>query len=350
MARYHLYIGTYTQKGGTGIEHYAFDSVTGGFALLDATAAPNPSYLTLSPDGGTMYACLEAPLYDGMGGVAAFRRAADGSLKELNRQSAEGSAPCHVLVHPSGRTLYAANYGSGSLTQFALEADGSLGERKVFAHHGHSVVPVRQDGPHAHCAALMPGNRTLCVVDLGLDAIFRYPLDEEGRINGEPARTQTPAGSGPRHMVFSQDGSRAYVVCELGNRILTYRVEGQQMTLLDDASTLPEDYQGFSSCAALRLTADGQRIYLTNRFHDTLAQFNVNGQGMLERAGLTPTGGKNPRDCTLAPEERFILCAHQDSDEVTILKLDPATGTPTLTPTAIGVSMPVAVLFGGPME
>lgn len=37
MARYHLYLGTYTQKGGTGIEHYAFDSKTGGFALLDAT-------------------------------------------------------------------------------------------------------------------------------------------------------------------------------------------------------------------------------------------------------------------------------------------------------------------------
>ena len=70
---------------------------------------------------------------------------------------------------------------------------------------------------------------------------------------------------------------------------------------------------------------------------------------MLQWAGLTPTGGKNPRDCALAPGEGFILCAHQDSDEVTILKLDPATGSAALTPTAIGTSMPVAVLFGGPI-
>ncbi len=350
MARFHLYVGTYTQKGGTGIEHYAFDNETGGFALLDAAPAPNPSYLALSPDGQTLYACLEAPLYEGMGGVAAFRRAQDGSLREIGRQSAGGGAPCHVLVHPSGRTLYVANYGSGSLTQFALEADGNLGQRMVFAHHGHSVIPVRQEGPHAHCAALMPGGRTLCVVDLGLDAILRYPLDEAGRVTGEPARTAAPAGSGPRHMVFSPDGSRAYAVCELGNRILTYQVEGGELTLIGDASTLPEDYQGFSSCAALRLTGDGKRLYLTNRFHDTLAQFDADGQGGIECAGWTPTGGKNPRDCALAPGEGFILCAHQDSDEVTILKLDPATGRASLTPTAIGASMPVAVLFGGPVS
>lgn len=94
MARYHLYLGTYTQKGGTGIEHYAFDSKTGGFALLDATPAPNPSYLCLSPDGQMLYACLEAPLYEGAGGVAAFRRNRDGSLQEVGRKSAGGVAPC----------------------------------------------------------------------------------------------------------------------------------------------------------------------------------------------------------------------------------------------------------------
>lgn len=350
MARYHLYLGTYTQKGGTGIEHYAFDSKTGGFALLDATPAPNPSYLCLSPDGQMLYACLEAPLYEGAGGVAAFRRNRDGSLQEVGRKSAGGVAPCHVLVHPSGRTLYAANYGSGSLTQFELEADGNLGRRTVFAHHGHSVNPQRQEGPHAHCAALMPGGRALCVVDLGLDAILRYPLDNVGRITGEPARIPAPDGSGPRHMVFSPEGNRAYVVCELGNRMLTYRVEGEEMTLMDDVSTLPEGFQGFSSCAALRLTADGGRLYATNRFHDTLVQFDVDSQGTPKRVGITPTGGKNPRDCALDPEEGFILCAHQDSDEVTIMKLDPTTGQAALTPTAIGVSMPVAALFGGKIE
>ena len=69
MARYHMYIGTYTTKGGKGIEHYLFDSVGGGFAFCEAVEAPNPSYLTFSPDGQKLYACLEAGLYDGMGGM-----------------------------------------------------------------------------------------------------------------------------------------------------------------------------------------------------------------------------------------------------------------------------------------
>ena len=51
MARYHMYIGTYTTKGGKGIEHYLFDNTSGGFAFCEAVDAPNPSYLTFSPDG-----------------------------------------------------------------------------------------------------------------------------------------------------------------------------------------------------------------------------------------------------------------------------------------------------------
>lgn len=345
MARYHMYIGTYTTKGGKGIEHYLFDNTSGGFAFCEAVDAPNPSYLTFSPDGKKLYACLEANLYDGMGGLASYDVAEDGSLTETSRESAAGAAPCHLLVHPSGKVLYAANYVSGSLTQFTLKEDGTLGERTVFQHVGHGVNLVRQEGPHAHCTVLMPGDRTLCVVDLGLDGILCYPLDENGLVSGEARKVDTPAGSGPRHMVFSADGTRAYVVCELGNRILTYKVEGEAMTLLDDQNTLPEDFTGRSACAALRLSADGTRLYLTNRFHDTLAVFAVDKDGMLTRLALVPTGGANPRDCTLAPEGGYILCAHQDSDQVTILKLD-AEGLPTLLPTSIAASMPVAVLFG----
>lgn len=346
MAHYHMYIGTYTTKGGTGIEHYAFDAASGGFAFLDAVPAPSPSYLVFNPDRSRIYACLETSVYGSNGGVAAYTVEADGSLSEIDRADCGGVAPCHLLVHPSGKTIYIANYVSGSVTQFTLNPDGRFGDRTVFTHSGRSIVPVRQESPHCHNTVLMPDGKTLIVVDLGLDGLMQYPLDEDGRITGDPVRIPTPAGSGPRHIVFSADGRFAYVVCELGNRVLTYTVQGSAMELVDDLPTIPETVTERSACAAIRLTEDERFLYLTNRYTETLARFTVGPDGRLGNRLLTPTGGKTPRDCTVAPEGRFILCAHQDSDNVTLLSLDPETGTPVLLPTSITCSMPVAVLFG----
>jgi 6-phosphogluconolactonase len=347
MAIYHMYIGTYTQKGGTGIEHYRFDGEAGGFAFLDAAAAPNPSYLAMAPGGGRLYACLEASLYGENGAIAVFAVKPDGALEEIDRQSSLGAAPCHLTVHPSGKALYAANYVTGSVTQFVLEADGRLGAAAAFSHAGQALGPdsQRQEGPHAHYTALFPDHRALAVVDLGIDAIMIYPLDESGLICGAPGKASAPAGYGPRHMVFSPDGRFAYVGCELSNHVLTYGVKGHELTLLKDQSTLPEDFHGRSNCAAIRLTADGRRLYLTNRFHDSVAFYQVGADGLPTLSEIVPSGGKNPRDCALSPEEHFLLCAHQDSGEVTVLAVDGATGRLILKPTAISVSMPVAVLF-----
>ena len=71
-----------------------------------------------------------------------------------------------------------------------------------------------------------PAGKRVYVTDLGLDRIVIYNLDTvSGRLsqinNGIVKLTK---GSGPRHFVFSSDGTKMYVICELNSTVSVFNV------------------------------------------------------------------------------------------------------------------------------
>ena len=61
--------------------------------------------------------------------------------------------------------------------------------------------------------------------------------------------------------------------------------------------TIPENFDGDTKLAAVRLSHDQQFLYVSNRGHDSIAIFKVldNGQH-LELVTITESGGQFPRD------------------------------------------------------
>jgi 6-phosphogluconolactonase len=55
-------------------------------------------------------------------------------------------------------------------------------------------------------------------------------------------------------------------------------------------------------------------------------------------------GGRSPRHFAIDPTGLFILAGHQDSGTVGIMKLDPATGVPTLVGTPVKIDKAVCLL------
>ena len=73
------------------------------------------------------------------------------------------------VVDKTGKILFVANYGNGTVASFALNPDGSIGQKTGFDQHtGKGPNAERQEGPHAHAVVLSPDNRFLFVPDLGL--------------------------------------------------------------------------------------------------------------------------------------------------------------------------------------
>ena len=88
--------------------------------------ASNASYLCFSPDETKLYAVGESQKYNSEfgGSVHSFDVSPQGGLTETSAQPTRGSYPCHLTL--VGNLLIASNYGSGSVSRFPLNEDGTI--------------------------------------------------------------------------------------------------------------------------------------------------------------------------------------------------------------------------------
>ena len=350
-----LFAGTYTAKDAKGVYLCRFAAKAGALEVLGLAAEmPNPTFLAIHPAGCYLYAVSEVRDESGRhgGSVNAFAvDEASGGLTFLNRQSSQGAGPCHVSVEPKGRFVLVANYESGSAAMLPVQKDGSLGEASdVAQHHGASINPERQEGPHAHSITPSPDGRFAFVCDLGLDRIMVYRLDlQAGRLRpNEPPSAAVKSGAGPRHLVFHPTRPVVYVVTEMGNTVIAFAWDAARGALRETqtVSTLPADFRGESYAADIHVDAAGRFLYASNRGHDSITVFRIDeSTGVLSLIGHQPTLGKWPRNFAFDPTGGWLLAANQESDSVAVFRRDPATGLLAPGGAEAKVSMPVCLTF-----
>ena len=361
-----MLVGTYTEPilfgtgkvlEGKGKGIYAYDIDTGSGVTTNTGIVENvrnPSYLALSPGGGTLFCVNELKSDDKTTGgmVSAYTLTEDPSeALFLGSQPTDGADPCYLTLDRSGRFLLTANFMSGSVSVHPVSDGGELAAMSDFRQHrGSSVDPARQRGPHAHAVTVSADNRYVFVPDLGIDAIVVYELDSERgalRDRDDLAVRVTP-GAGPRHLVFSRDNRFAYLINELNSTIAAYRYDPSSGTLseTDVVSTLPADYDGPSTCAHIEVSRCGRFLYGSNRGHDTIAAFRIDDRsGQLASIGHFPTGGGCPRSFAIDPTGRFLAAANQDSDAIVLFSIDPDSGALVNTGITVAVPTPVCIVF-----
>ncbi|WP_285114678.1 lactonase family protein [Leifsonia sp. fls2-241-R2A-40a] len=326
-----LLIGTYTERlphvdgHADGVVSARFD----GTAVTDVAVAArveNPSWVSVSPDGSAAYAVSET---EPDGRLVAFARGADGALTERNSVSSGGPSPAHLVVHPSGRLLIAGTYGGGTVSVFALEADGSLGERTAFVQHeGRGPDPERQEAPHVHQLSVDPVTGDVVVVDLGLGEVRWYALSADGALTLRPEATVVVGSAGPRHLAFHPDGRHAVLANELDSSVDVLRRDGDRFVRTQSTTTRADDADGDNAPAAVCISASGDTVLVSNRGDDTVAVFAFDARASrVSLVASVPVGGRTPRDLVISPDGDRVLAACQDSDEVTVFAFDDAART-----------------------
>ncbi len=348
-----VYVGTYNTRGSKGIYAYQFNDKTGELKELGLAAeAENASFLTVDANGKFLYAANEIGNFKGKptGAVSAFSiDAAKGKLALLNQVSAVDPGPAHITLDRSGKYALIANYPLGSAASFPINKDGQLGESAAFVRHkGSSVNPERQKGPHGHAVTMSPDNRFAIVADLGLDQLIEYNFNAENGALTNPVVTKTAPGAGPRHLTFSPNGKFLYVINEMGSTVVTYAYDAKSGALkeLQTVSTLPAGMDGPKWSAEIAVDAAGKYLYASNRGHNSIAVFAIDGEkGTLTYIEEVPSGGKTPRHFAIDPSGRWLLAAHQDSDNLVLFKISPETGRLTATGKQVHVGAPICVAF-----
>ena len=350
-----LFVGTYTRTTSEGIYVYRMDNSTGVLERVAVTGGiKNPTFLALSPDNSHLYAVAEINEHCGRptGAVYSYSVSPDsGDLAYVNQQSTGGPGPCHLTVDATGAHVIVANYQGGSICVLPIQTDGSLGEMSEFIQHeGSSVNSHRQGEPHAHSVNLDPNNRFIYAPDLGMDKVMIYQLDlDSGNLlANKPAFVQVAPGAGPRHFAFHPDGTRAYVLNEIGNTVTAFNWDPESGSLeeFQTVTTLPADFLETSHTADLHIHPNGRFLYGSNRGHDSIAIFEIDP----DTGGLTPRGwastqGRTPRNIAIDPSGQFMLAENQDSDSIFTFRINDETGMLITTGSVIKVPMPVCIKF-----
>ncbi|MBQ9327441.1 MAG: beta-propeller fold lactonase family protein [Solobacterium sp.] len=285
MSEKTVLVGTYTDSGSKGI--YSFKFQDGELSSPELFANINsPKYLSVE-DG------LVASIgkFDRGAGAAVFNPV--GEL--ISSCSYENKTSCYVTWH-NGK-VYTANYHEGTFSVLSFENN----ELKLL-----KKVEIK-DGAGAH-QVLFHGDKVL-VPCLFLDRImiFDEELSYVGSIN-------FPDGTGPRHGVFSSDGTLLYLVSELSNELYVLDTEDWKMRSV--LPVLPDGETYVRGTAAVRLSEDNDKLYVSTRGQDIISVIDLKQMKVIQGAY---SGGKHPRDFILL--DHHVISGNRYSDTVVSFKL-----------------------------
>ena len=346
---YYIIAGTYDSPKSEGVYVFKFNSTDGSCREISHVKTSNPSFVAVSPDERFVYAVHEAAPQDGKGGeIVAFSfNKQTGTLTLINKQPSRGDHPCHVEIDKTGKWVFASNYSSGTLSVFPVNADGGLGVAETIQHTGSGKHPQRQKGPHVHGTIISPDNKELFVTDLGIDKVMLYSFDAvTGKLS--PATqpfVQAKPGAGPRLFTFHPSNKFAYVVEELSGTVVVYKYKKGGLKMKQRISTMPAGDTSFAGSADIHPSPDGKFLYASNRGDvNSIAIYCVKKKGgKLVLIGHQSTLGKTPRNFSMDPSGKFLLCENQNSDEIVVFNRNETTGLLSDSGKRILIGKPVCI-------
>ncbi len=349
----YLYVGTFQDRGSQGIYVYEFDRDSVKFtAKQTLPEMVRPGFLEIHPGGKYLYSINRVRDAEGSQKemVSSFAiNSEDGILSLINQVPAHGTGACHVNLDKTGKYLYISFYRSGSLTVFAINPDGSIGDTiQTMKYEGSSANEKRQDGSHVHSVLVSPDNAYVYVADLGTDKVMICSIDHSsGKL--EPASSSSASvipGSGPRHMTFHPEKPYVYLAEELSSTTSLFYQDTLtgNLTPRQTISTLPGDFTDQNTNADIHIDPEGKFLFVSNRGHNSLATYSINKEnGMLSIVDYPSTHGEHPRNFLIEPEGEFILVANRDTDNVVVFRLDKTSGLLEYTGISLNIPAPVCL-------
>lgn len=149
---------------------------------------------------------------------------------------------------------------------------------------------------------------------------------------------------GPRHLAFHPNSARrlAFVANELDSSVsvLAVGMKAGELKPLAKVDALPADFEraanwaafggpakGVSHCADIHVSPCGNRVYVSNRGHDSIGIFRVSSStATLESIGHVKTEGRIPRNFAIDPSGQFMVVCNQESDRIDSFRIDASTG------------------------
>lgn len=280
---------------GVGCSTFAIDRTRD--LVYCAVKEPEPAILTLSLDRAT------------------------GGLTEVARHRVDDPL-AYLAITPTA--LLAASYHGGWGASWQL-VDGVVGPLRS-----------RFERRNLHAAVPDPKGRNAYFVSLGDDLIVQFSIATDGELVelSEPT-VRVSAGTGPRHIVVSDDDRNAYLLTEFtGEAIRFDRSEGGRLDREEDVWAYDrESGLGLSAFgrnpqndhlvwgADLALARDGRWLLCSERTESTVAAVQLDPHGKLTDNIVLNHVEEQPRSLTVAPDGEHVVVVGEASGHAALYRI-----------------------------
>ena len=222
-------------------------------------------------------------------------------------------------------------------------------EAKQLVQHKGKGIHSRQESAHVHMVYFSPDKKYVLSNDLGTDSIdiYEYHPDAAIEVLQLISSVAVQSGSGPRHLTFSKDGKKVYVLQELNGAISVFDYANGKLNKIQETTILANDFKGNFTGADIHISPDGKFLYASNRGEaNTISIFKIVKNGQLQLISVVSSLGKGPRNFVIDPTGKFLLVAHQYSNDIVVFKRDLASGAISDTGQRLELCSPVCLVFG----
>lgn len=328
-----LYVGCRDPGLGT-IQHYRISTLTGAVMLVDtALANAEVSNVAWNADKSILYVA-----HTDIGRITTFIRSpTTGSLTLQAFIDVPGSpdaamnpATQTLELDHTGKFLLAANYTANTVLVYGVKSDGSVGD----------LVKSLSDGQNAHQTLLTQTNDYVLVPYLGSNFIAVYGFDQTtGNLTPHTPLTTSLSelGAGPRHLSLHANGKWLYTITENAGTIESFDFDHATAILAHKAtvSSLPSTFTGTQkSGSEIEIDPTGHFLYVSNRLDATVngilgAYAIAQDDGALTPIEFYDTRGSTPRQFSLSPRGELLVVGNQSSANMSVFKVDGASGALT---------------------
>ena len=315
--RYVAYVGTYTNGSSVGIHLFDVDPETWKMTERKVVPINNPSDIILSKSRKYLYSISDQ-------GVQSFRILPDGDLEKMNEAWIGGLRGCYLDIDDKDRFLFVAGYHDGRVTMMRLNSDGTVGDIAcgIFHKGQGDNITERSARPHVTCVKVSTDQKVLCAVDSSLDQVKNYKIDyKRGRIKLESI-LRCPLDSSPRSIRFDASGRFVYLICEKNNMVYVYNASDFSNAVeifepIQEVPTIEHDKYHRAAAAALEISPDGKRLFVTNAGINTVVVFDIDQEtGMLTKSCYLLTSGNYPKNIGIMPDSEHFMVLSHETDEI----------------------------------
>lgn len=230
-----------------------------------------------------------------------------------------GNGPQSIVIHPSGKFLYAVNgaQSDDDVSLFTIAGDGALSE----------VTPRAPVGSVPKIAVIDASGNFLYVANGGSNNVSVFSIDSgSGALTAVPG-SPFPVGLSPLDMKLNPAGNVLYVTGQ-PNILASFSLSSGVLTQLVDRSTSNnEPGNGPNSIA---IDPGGTHLYTANTLDNSISIFTIDASGTFTETSDSPFGeaiGANPQSLLVDPSGTFLYVANAASSNIAVFTITSGTGS-----------------------